>query len=233
MKTSQFISLGLALACGSLPLAAADLVPVPELGLRIERGFAITEFADNNLAPDTWCMTLDSHGRVVVANGKSIRVLIDDDGDGEADDFITFATVERGVMGMCFDGNSLYAAADGWLMRYDDANGDSIADGPPEKLIPLGFGEHGGHAMRKGPDGWWYLIGGNDSGFNATVHATLPNSPIKNSEAGALLRLAADGSQSAIIAHGFRNPYDFDFNAQGDIFTYDSDVESEMPRGLR
>lgn len=227
MKTWLLTRLGLALAFCSLTLSAADLVPVPDLGLRIERGFSITEFADNNLAPDTWCMTIDSRGRVVVANGKSIRVLIDEDGDGEADDFITFANVERGVMGMCFDGNSLYVTADGWLMRYDDADGDSVADGPPEKLIPLGFGEHGGHAMRKGPDGWWYLIGGNDTGFTAEKHVTLANSPIRKPEAGALLRLTPDARQSEVIAHGFRNPYDFDFNSTGDIFTYDSDVESD------
>lgn len=205
----------------------SDLIPVPQFGLRLERGFEITEVADQNLAPDTWCMTLDSRGRVVVANGKSIRVLIDRNDDGQADDFITFANVERGVMGMCFDGNSLYVAADGWLSRYDDADGDSVADGAPEKLIPLGFGEHGGHAMRKGPDGWWYLIGGNDAGFTEEKHATLDNSPITKSEAGALLRLTPDGRQSEIIADGFRNPYDFDFNAGGDIFTFDSDGERD------
>src|SRR4051812_49519904 len=87
MKTWQLIPLGVALACGSLSLAAADLVPVPDFGLRVERGFAITEFADNNLAPDTWCMTIDSRGRVVVANGKSIRVLIDEDGDEHTNGF--------------------------------------------------------------------------------------------------------------------------------------------------
>jgi putative membrane-bound dehydrogenase-like protein len=213
---------------GSISSArAADLVAVPDFGLRIERGFAISEFAGNDLAPDVWCMTLDAAGRVVVGNGNSIRVLVDEDGDGEADDFITFAKVERGVMGLCFDGNSLYATADGWLQRYEDANGDSIADGPPEKLFPLGFGEHGGHAMRKGPDGWWYLIGGNDTGFTGEKHATLGSSPIRRPEAGALLRLTPDGQQVEIIAHGFRNPYDFDFNADGDIFTYDSDVERD------
>src|SRR3954471_11576238 len=209
MKMCPLIPLGVAVACFSLSLAAADLVPASDLGLRIERGFTITEFADNNLAPDIWCMTIDSRGRVVVANSKSIRVLVDEDGDGEADDFITFANVERGVMGMCFDGNSLYVTADGWLMRYDDENGDSVADGPPQKLIPLGFGEHGGHAMRKGPDGWWYLIGGNDTAFTGEKHATLAGSPIAKPEAGALLRLTPDGHQSEIIAHGLRNPYDF------------------------
>src|SRR5688572_18902705 len=94
---------------------AADLVPVAELGLRVERGFAVTLFADNDLAPDTWCMTIDSLGRVVVANGQSIRTLADDDGDGAADRAIEFTRVERGVMGMCFDGTSLYVAADGWF----------------------------------------------------------------------------------------------------------------------
>jgi len=206
---------------------AADLVPMAELGLRVERGFAVTLFADNDLAPDTWCMTIDSLGRVVVANGQSIRTLADDDGDGEADRAIEFARVERGVMGMCFDGTSLYVAGDGWFSRYDDENGDSVADGPAERLVPLALGEHGGHAMRKGPDGWWYLMGGNDTGFTTEKHATLANSPIRKPEAGALLRLTPDGRQSEIIAHGFRNPYDFDFNSDGDIFTYDSDVERD------
>jgi hypothetical protein len=31
-----------------------------------------------------------------------------------------------------------------------------------------------------------------------------------------------------VIAHGFRNAYDFDFNQLGDLFTYDSDVEREF-----
>src|SRR5436190_20484929 len=207
---------------------AADLVPVNELGLRVERGFQVTQFADNTLAPDTWCMTVDSRGRIVVGNGQSIRLLLDSDGDGEADGFSEFARLERGVMGMCFDGTSLYAAADGWLERFDDADGNGVADGPPERLIPLGFAEHGGHAMRKGPDGWWYLIGGNDTAFTEEKHATLASSPIRRPEAGPSLRLTPDGRQSEIIAHGFRNPYDFDFNWLGDIFTYDSDVEADV-----
>ena len=228
MKRTQIFGTGLGILLFARFTLAADLAPVTELGLRVERGFAVTLFAGNDLAPDTWCMTIDSRGRVVVGNGQSIRTLIDDDEDGAADRVIEFAKLERGVMGMCFDGTSLYVAADGWFSRYDDANGDGVADGPPEKLVPLGFGEHGAHAMRKGPDGWWYLIGGNDTAFTPEKHATLANSPIKKSEAGALLRLTPDGRQSEIIAQGFRNPYDFDFNSDGDIFTYDSDVESDV-----
>ena len=141
MKASKILSIVSALLL-SFPgsILAADLVPVIDAGLRVERGFRISLFADHDLAPDTWCMTLDARGRVVVGNGQSIRTLADDDGDGVADRAVEFAKVERGVMGMCFDGTSLYVAADGWLQRYDDADGDSIADGPPDRLLPLAFG---------------------------------------------------------------------------------------------
>ena len=227
MKAISIIGLSSLLLLGAASSLSADLVPVPDLGLRVERGFQVTLFADNNLAPDTWCMTTDANGRVVVGNGLSIRTLHDDNNDGVADRAVEFARVERGVMGLCFDGNSLYAVADGWLERFDDANGDGVADGPPTRLLPIGFGEHGGHAIRQGPDGWWYVVGGNDSAFTAEKHVTLDGSPILRPEAGALLRLTPEGDQSEIIAHGFRNPYDFDFNAAGDLFIYDSDAESD------
>src|SRR5436190_14256697 len=118
-----FNILGVVLA-GTIAASAADLVPAADFGLRVQRGYTLSLFADNDLAPDTRCMTLDSRGRVVVANGKSIRTLIDEDGDGQADDFIEFAKVQRGVMGLCFDGFSLFVAADGWLERFEDADGD-------------------------------------------------------------------------------------------------------------
>lgn len=211
----------------AFPAGAADLVPAQDFGLRLERGFRLSLYAGNDLAPDTYCMTLDPLGRVVVANGRSIRTLLDENHDGQAEDSVEFAPVQRGVMGMCFVGSSLFVAADGWLERFDDADGDGEADGPPVQLVPLGFGEHGGHAIRQGPDGWLYVMGGNDTGFTPESHATLAGSPVRKSEAGALIRLTPEGNQSEIIAHGFRNPYDFDFNSHGDIFTYDSDCERD------
>ena len=206
---------------------AADLVNFPGLGLRLPPGFRVTLYADSDLANDIYAMTLDSRGRVVVTSAGYIKTLLDTDGDGVADRAVVFATPPSGGMGMCFEGSSLYFAGEGWLSRYVDRNGDGQADGPPEKLFPLGAGEHGGHAIRKGPDGWWYVIGGNETGFDRR-HVTLASSPVRDVEAGALLRISPDGKNSEVIAHGFRNPYDFDFNLAGEIFTYDSDVESDL-----
>lgn len=214
-------------ACAlSVVARAADLVPVPEFGLRIQRGFTITLVADHDVAADTYCMTFDSRGRLFVANSQSIRMLTDSDADGVADTATVFANLSRGAMGMCFDGNTLYAVGDQALWRFHDEDGNGVADGPGERLFGFGFAEHGAHAMRKGPDGDWYLIGGNDTGFTPQ-NVTSADSPIRKVEGGGLLRFPQDFSRSECIAQGFRNPYDFDFNSLGDIFTYDSDTERD------
>ncbi|MHB8523888.1 MAG: HEAT repeat domain-containing protein [Limisphaerales bacterium] len=207
--------------------AAADLVPVEALGLRIAPGFRITLYADSDLAPDIYAMTLDARGRVVVTSQGYIKTLLDTDGDGKADQAVLFATTQTGGMGLCFDGNDLYFSGDGFFSVYHDRDGDGHADGPAERIFPVHTGEHGGHAMRLGPDGYWYLIGGNESGF-AAKHVTAPRSPIREPEAGAILRVSPDLKQTEIIAQGLRNPYDFDFNWAGDLFTYDSDVERDF-----
>ena len=216
------------------PVGALFLMFVPvsfaageDLGLKVAPGFRVSLYADHELANDIYAMTLDSQGRVVVTSRGYIKVLHDTRGTGKADRATLFATTPTGGMGMCFDGNDLYFCGDGWFSCYRDPEGKGRADKPPDRFIRLAFAEHGGHAMRKGPDGWWYIIGGNDSGIGRQ-HVTLPNSPVREPEVGAILRLTPDCKKCEAIAHGFRNPYDFDFNYLGDLFTYDSDVEREF-----
>jgi putative membrane-bound dehydrogenase-like protein len=228
MRSIGAAAVALALLVASVvavrPAIAADTAA--DLGLRVAPGFRITVYADHELANDIYAMTLDAQGRVVVTSQGWIKTLHDTQGTGKADKVTTFAATPTGGMGLCFDGNDLFFCGDGWLSVYRDKNGDGQADGPPERILPLAWGEHGGHAMRKGPDGWWYVIGGNDAGISAQ-HASLPGSPIKTPEAGAIVRLPPDLKGSEIVAQGFRNPYDFDFSANGDMFTYDSDCEGD------
>lgn len=221
------LALLLALSIGGASASAQQATPAEDHGLRVAPGFRVTLYSDHELANDIYAMTLDAHGRVVVTSQGWIKVLHDTKGTGKADKATVFAETKTGGMGMCFDGNDLYFCGDGWFSRYSDRDGRGRADGPPERLLPMAFNEHGGHAMRKGPDGWWYLIGGNDSGIDQR-HVTLPNSPIKKPEAGCLLRLTPDCQKCEVIAQGFRNPYDFDFNEAGDLFTYDSDTERDF-----
>jgi putative membrane-bound dehydrogenase-like protein len=203
------------------------LQPVEELGLRVAPGFKVSLYSGPELANDLYAMTLDSRGRVVVTSQGWIKIL-HDDGRGRGERATIFAPSRTGGMGMCFDGNDLLFSGDNGLWRYRDADGDGVADGPPEKISSFVSGEHGHHAIRKGPDGWWYLIGGNEAKFTH-AHANLPHSPVKDPETGAIMRYRpGDFTKSEIVAHGFRNPYDFDWNEAGDLFTYDSDCERDF-----
>jgi putative heme-binding domain-containing protein len=215
-------------AClGILVFLAPTTCVADDLGLRAPPGFRVTLYADQELANDIYAMTLDADGRVVVTSQGWIKRLLDTKGTGRADRAEVIAPTATGGMGLCFDGGDLYFCGDGWFSRYRAGKTKGTLEPTPEKLLPLNFSEHGGHAMRKGPDGYWYVLGGNNSGIDQR-HITRPNSPVKKPTAGALLRLPPDCKTCEVIADGFRNPYDFDFNADGEIFTYDSDVEADF-----
>jgi putative membrane-bound dehydrogenase-like protein len=223
---SLWLMLLICLGISAWPLSGADLIAVPEFGLRVARGFRVSLFADANLANDIYAMTLDPRGNIVVTSQGYVKTLVDRDGDGVAEEAIDFAETRTGGMGLCFDGNDLLLMADGGLWRLRDANGDGVADGPAQKLYGFHFAEHGGHAIRQGPDGRWYVIAGNENKFD-DPRLAVPSAAGRRIEAGALLCFSGDFRDAETFAHGFRNPYDFDFNPDGDIFTCDSDCERD------
>jgi putative heme-binding domain-containing protein len=205
----------------SLTLAGA-----PAKGLSAPAGFEITEFSDSTLANDITCMTIDPQGRVVVAGRGYIRLLLDDKEEGRASKAVDIVQgVKEQAMGLFWEGDSLYAVVDGGLWRWHIGKDAMTADRPPERIRSLRTsGEHHAHAIRRGPDGWFYLLVGDSTGIDERF-ATLPTSLIKKPIGGCLLRLSPDFKQSEIVADGFRNPYGFDFDLAGDVWTFDSDNE--------
>ncbi|MCA9073507.1 MAG: HEAT repeat domain-containing protein [Planctomycetaceae bacterium] len=199
------------------------------VGVEGPPGFDVTLFADDDLAHDIFSLTTDSFGRVAVSGPGYVRLLVDTDGDGRADEAKQYADgPQTGAQGMSFYGRDLICSGDAGLIRYSDADGDDRADGLPEVFIKAKTGgEHDIHAIRQGPDGWWYLLAGNVAGIDEK-YVTLPRSPVQHPQAGTLMRLKPDLSSGEIIAHGFRNPYDFDFHANGDLYTFDSDGERDI-----
>jgi putative heme-binding domain-containing protein len=192
-------------------------------GLTLHAGFEITEFSGGDLANDIYCMTLDPKGRVIVSGRGYIRLLLGE--QGRATRAVDFAGAPKdGAMGLFWEGDDLYCMGDGGLWRYRNAS-ESGHSRPPELLYRFKTGgEHDAHAIRRGPDGWLYILCGNNAGIRAS-YATLPTSPIKEPVAGCMLRLSPDFKGCEIVADGFRNAYGFDFNSDGEWFTYDSDNE--------
>src|SRR4051794_37717989 len=173
----------------ALPLVLAAAAPPPggsvQCGLRVPPGFEVVEFAGGTLADDIYCLTVDARGRVLVSGRGYLRVLADDDRDGRADRAVEFADGPKdGAMGLLWEGASLYVTGDGGLRRFRDADGDGRADGPPELLRALKTGgEHSAHAVRRGPDGWLYVLCGDHSGVDRSF-AAVPTSPIREPVGG-------------------------------------------------
>jgi len=203
-----------------LLLAAMPAAPVADI--KLPPGFTAKVYSDRNLANDIYTMTIDDTGRVFVAGKGYVKQLIDDDGDGTADRAVDIITgLKDGPMGLLAEGDSLYVVADGGLKRYSLSGKRE----PPVVLFKVKTsGEHEAHGIRRGPDGWLYLMCGNMSGVKAE-HLDPIRSPVKDPIAGSLLRLSPDGKTIEAVADGFRNAYDFDFNLDGEPFTFDSDNE--------
>jgi putative heme-binding domain-containing protein len=213
---------------GCLTLATVLAIPIFSFadvpGLRVPPGFEITEFADGKLAADIYCLTVNPKGRVVVSGPGYIRLLCAD-GEGKANRVLDFAAAPKdGAMGLHWDGDDLYCVGGGGLRVYRNAGGKGRTK-PSSLLFRCRTGgEHDAHAIGRGPDGWFYLLAGNNTGIKSK-DATLATSPIKEPIAGCVLRFPPDFKGCEIVADGFRNAYGMDWNAEGDLFTFDSDNE--------
>lgn len=203
-----------------------------ELPFSVPNGFVVERVADDQIAHDCFCMTLDAQGRPVISGPGYIRTLIDRDNNGTYESSIDWTTtkpnsIQQGAQGLWIEKNTLYYVADGGLWKSDDSNGDSVGDKAPQRLLELPTGgEHDSHAIRRGPDGYWYLMVGN---FASSISKLRTGNfdTIPKPRAGTLWRMSPDFSKRGVWAHGLRNCYDFDFLPDGQVVTYDSDDERE------
>ena len=158
------------------------------------------------------------------------------------------------AMGMLWAFDSLYVSGMGpqgrGIYRCTSSKHDGNLDNATLfKAIPGGAGEHGAHAIILGPDKKLYIVNGNSTGI---LDGLSPDSPYRHwgeddllprlkdpvatffdkikAPYGCVYRTDADGTKWELFAGGFRNPYDIAFNPDGELFTYDSDMEWD--RGL-
>ncbi len=131
------------------------------------------------------------------------------------------------------------------IVRLPDANADDVADSRETLGMAGRIEEHGPHAIRRSPDGGWMVIVGNNQTIaDPAVDLT---SPVLSDKDGQFLPYlpnfgssSREGAHSAIFAWhertkqfsvfsgGNRNAYDFAFNAAGEAFLFDSDMEWDI-----
>ena len=214
--------------------APEPLFPKQDMTDRVELadGFRLLKLAGNDQIPNAFCMTPHSSGDLIVSGpGYLRRLKIADKGLEKVIDLPH--PPAGGAQGLWCDGDDLFFVGGEGLCRIRGALGDLPAEelaklSKPELLLKIDVGqEHQAHAIRKGPDEWWYLICGNDTTLDPKF-SSHKDSPVKDPHAGCLLRFDFELNDYQVFAHGFRNAYDFDFGPDGSVYVYDSDGERDI-----
>ena len=155
-----------------------------------------------------------------------------------------------GCHGLLFAHGALYACTSekgkGDIWRLRDTKGDgSYAEQTLIRALK-GSGEHGPHQLVLDRDGSILVVGGNhtklpdDEKAGAPVKRYDEDDLLKKYEdanghasgikavGGWIARMDKDGKDWVRVTASFRNPYDCSVAPDGDIFTYDSDMEWDM-----
>ncbi|MEQ8788219.1 MAG: c-type cytochrome [Pirellulaceae bacterium] len=214
-------------------------------GFKVERLYSVPKETQGSWVS----MTPDPKGRLIVSDqyGGLYRVTV-----GKTADDTVVEPLQADIgdaQGLLYAFDSLYVMVNGsaaqgsGFYRLRDTNGDDQFD--EVKLLKRlrGGGEHGPHGIRLGPDGKLYVIAGNHTEIpegcaedsphrNWAEDLLLPRNPDGNGHAtgrmapgGWVARTDPDGETWELFCAGFRNPYDIDFNLDGELFTYDADME--------
>ena len=152
-----------------------------------------------------------------------------------------------GAQGMCYAFDALYVMVTGrGLERVTDTTGDGRPDTGELIVEVRGEGEHGPHAVTVAPDGVSLLfVCGNHTPLPKITSSRVPrvwaedqllprdNDPRGHAvgvmaPGGYICRVTPDGSEIELLTCGFRNSYDIAVGPNGDIFTYDSDMEWDL-----
>lgn len=219
----------------------------------IPKDFTIERLMRDEEVGSLIAMAFDSRGNILASReGGPLLLLTDSDDNGTHDSVNVFCDKIINTQGILPLGSRVFVVGHGpdgvGLYRLRDGDRDGLAEDVTQ-LVPIrgSKGEHGAHAVRLGPDGLLYVIMGSHARVGVRPG---PRSPFRNwyegdlvqprqedprghavgipAPGGTIFRTDANGSFVELVAGGFRNPYDFAFSADGELFTYDADMEWDL-----
>jgi putative heme-binding domain-containing protein len=188
----------------------------------------------------------DNKGRLIIGGQGGQPTLRMTIRDGKVESTETLKLPISEIMGLLYAYDSLYVMGGGpkgyGIYRCKESGSPGEFDVQPFKIFGSG-GEHGAHGLALGQDGKIYAMIGNhtkvldglDSASqykNYREDHVLPRQWDGNGHAAGILapggyvvRTDADGKKWEMVLGGFRNAYDLAFNPDGELFTFDSDME--------
>jgi len=197
---------------------------------------------------DSWVsMAFDPQGRLTIAREQRglLRLTLDSGGVAKVE-VVNDTLLE--CRGLLYAFGSLYVNANNskGFYRLRDTNGDGQFDEVKLLLQTEGGVGHGRNHVVLGPDKMIYLVHGNNVRLTPDVSETSPHQHYQEDQlipcpwddalfdsdarppAGHILRTDAEGKRFELFAGGFRNPLDVAFNPDGEMFTFDADMEWDV-----
>lgn len=228
-----------------------DIVVLP--GFKVELLYTVPK-ADQG----SWVsMTVDPKGRLICGDqyGGLYRVTPPPVGSADKASIETIPSDIGGAHGLLYTNNALYVMNNEkanpnckpGLWRMKD-NGDGTFAKAEYLRALQGGGEHGPHSMQLAPDGKGiYFNAGNHTKPADNLELSrepmnswaedhiLPRMWDANGHArgiiapgGCIYKTDFDGKTVELFATGFRNEFDFGFDMNGEMLTYDADMEWDM-----
>jgi putative heme-binding domain-containing protein len=221
----------------------------PAEALRALPGFKVELLHTADPATEgSWiCMTVDDKGRLLIAGQRRQPILRATLKGGKLDSIQKLDLPISEAMGLLYAFDSLYVNGEGpqgfGLYRCKSTRGDDRFDDVRALKLFHAAGEHGPHGVVLGPDNKIYVMNGNHTDVPAGLAADSPHRNYQEDHllprqwdgnghaagrlapGGYVLRTDAEGKRWELVLGGFRNAYDLAFNADGELFTFDSDME--------
>lgn len=235
------------------PLREPEATPLS--ALKVAKGFQVELlYSVPKGVQGSWVnMCTDPKGRLIVSDqyGGLYRVTVPAVGErGEVR--VEKIPVDIGeAQGLLWAFDSLYVVVnkgqkyEGGVYRVTDTDGDDVLDKLETLRSLTGRGEHGPHAVLLTEDGQGlYIVCGNGTELTEFDQSRVPQiweednllpRPYgrgfmkgKPAPGGYISRIDPDGQHWTLVATGFRNEFDAALNADGELFTFDADMEWDM-----
>jgi putative heme-binding domain-containing protein len=193
-------------------------------------------------------LTVDDQGRLIASDqyGGLYRLTPSPIGSKEPAKVEKLDAEIAGAHGLLYAFDSLYVMVNeephtAGLYRLRDTKGNGQFDERVLLREIKGRKEHGNHSLTLSPDGKSIYIACGNSTEQPTLEHTRGSRPFGDDQViprigkGATFsdtepqaftcKVSPDGKHLEMVAAGLRNHFDIAFNALGDLFTYDSDME--------
>lgn len=245
------------IAIGGSSLVAQEHA-TPAEAIRVREGFRVDRVYSVPKDQGSWvAMCFDDRGRIYASDQGPRLYRITPPEDGVRSECLVEVVSDRWgfSQGMSFINGALYLIQHGdrseenfrpdVLLRITDADGDGNLDAA-EPLIEFprvggdaaNWVEHSLHAVIPGPDGKSiYIVSGDRNGLpcekgRVPKHWNRDSWEFASTDepysGGWVLKADLDGKNAEYLCIGLRNCYDLAFNREGDLFTYDSDLENDF-----